>query len=405
MATPVATSTQNTGNPDQPEVVAVVIDRLRSRLGVASAEIGLVSAEQEQWPDGCLGAAEPGEMCTQAIVEGYRVILEAGGQKYEFHTNMDGSLVREVSPLGSEGESLNADLVSKARLFLSKELGKKLDEIQVQSLAQVDWPDSCLGASKPGQVCAQVITPGYQIIFGVEGKTFEIRMDMEGGVIRLGEAPEQPLSGTVLTWEKTEDGRCSRLEAGEMFLAGECDGELREVEVALERVQELRDLSSAFASFQSGTNVGAVEFSGQGKLDPTSAEQRSLAEWAWMVFQEAQSGSGEDVGKVISWHREGGIAGFCDELVVYASGWVKVANCRANNQDAPGYYRLNSQQLSQLYQWTDRFGSVEISQDDPPGAADAMTITLTIQGRGSQKPSQANQQEMFLFAQEIYNMQ
>ncbi len=58
VATPVATSTQNTGNPDQPEVVAVVIDRLRSRLGVASAEIGLVSAEQEQWPDGCLGAAE-----------------------------------------------------------------------------------------------------------------------------------------------------------------------------------------------------------------------------------------------------------------------------------------------------------------------------------------------------------
>src|SRR5690349_8826421 len=32
---------------------------------------------------------------------------------------------------------------------------------------------------------------------------------------------------------------------------------------------------------------------------------------------------------VLTWHREGGIAGFCDDLTVYADGSFTVANCTA----------------------------------------------------------------------------
>ncbi len=56
--------------------------------------IKLVSVEAVDWPDGCLGVQTPGMMCTMVITPGYRVILEAGGKQYEFHTSASGETVR-----------------------------------------------------------------------------------------------------------------------------------------------------------------------------------------------------------------------------------------------------------------------------------------------------------------------
>ena len=60
--------------------------------------IGLVSAEQVDWPDGCLGIQTPGVMCIQVITTGYRVVLSANGSEYEFHTNLSGDVVLPVPP-------------------------------------------------------------------------------------------------------------------------------------------------------------------------------------------------------------------------------------------------------------------------------------------------------------------
>jgi hypothetical protein len=73
---------------------------LNSRADLAQREqvdpdtITLVSVEQVDWPDGCLGIQAPGIMCTMVITPGYRVILEANGKQYEYHTNETGDAVR-----------------------------------------------------------------------------------------------------------------------------------------------------------------------------------------------------------------------------------------------------------------------------------------------------------------------
>ena len=59
--------------------------------------IGLVSAEQVDWPDGCLGIQTPGVMCIQVLTTGYKVVLSANGTEYEFHTNKTGDVVRPVT--------------------------------------------------------------------------------------------------------------------------------------------------------------------------------------------------------------------------------------------------------------------------------------------------------------------
>jgi hypothetical protein len=70
---------------------------LVDQLKVDVDTIGLVSAEQVDWPNGCLGIQTPGVMCIQVISPGYRVVLSAGGIEYEFHTNETGDVVRLVT--------------------------------------------------------------------------------------------------------------------------------------------------------------------------------------------------------------------------------------------------------------------------------------------------------------------
>ena len=78
------------------------IEALSEKLGMPADEIGVVSTEAVEWPDGCLGVQRLGMMCTQAIVPGFKIILEAGGKQYEYHTNQNGSsVVLAQSPLAS----------------------------------------------------------------------------------------------------------------------------------------------------------------------------------------------------------------------------------------------------------------------------------------------------------------
>ena len=67
---------------------------LAAELKIDPDTIQLVSVEHVDWPNGCLGIETPGMMCTMVITPGYRVILEAGGKQYEYHTNASGDTVR-----------------------------------------------------------------------------------------------------------------------------------------------------------------------------------------------------------------------------------------------------------------------------------------------------------------------
>jgi hypothetical protein len=81
--------------PVEDEVVA----HLAESSGVSPDDITVVSTEEVEWPDGCLGIQMEGLMCTQAIVPGYRIILEANGREVEYRTNEDGTQIRPATIL------------------------------------------------------------------------------------------------------------------------------------------------------------------------------------------------------------------------------------------------------------------------------------------------------------------
>ena len=72
---------------------------LSALLKVDASAVTVGTVETVQWPSTCLGVEIPGQMCAMHVVDGYRVILEAGGQRYEYHTNGDGSALQPALAL------------------------------------------------------------------------------------------------------------------------------------------------------------------------------------------------------------------------------------------------------------------------------------------------------------------
>jgi hypothetical protein len=80
--------------PDEAcRAVELARDDLARRLGLALEVIQLVSVEAVDWLDTSLGCPEPGMMYAQVITPGFRIVLEAKGQTYEYHTDRSGQVV------------------------------------------------------------------------------------------------------------------------------------------------------------------------------------------------------------------------------------------------------------------------------------------------------------------------
>lgn len=107
---------------------------------------------------------------------------------------------------------------------------------------------------------------------------------------------------------------------------------------------------------------------------------------------------------VLTWKREGGIAGFCDYMTVYLSGEVHRSSC-TGGQYAEEYLidLLSAEESAQLNDWVLTYGQVDIDASDPEGVSDRMVIELTFSGTGSdQTVTTSDRQELLNFAQGLY---
>lgn len=65
-------------------------------------DVSVLSYRDVTWPDGCLGILKPGQVCTQALVDGFMARVGAGGKVYRYH--------------GANGKFTNASLEPEATL-------------------------------------------------------------------------------------------------------------------------------------------------------------------------------------------------------------------------------------------------------------------------------------------------
>ncbi|MAZ67588.1 hypothetical protein CL652_02330 [bacterium] len=65
---------------------------------------------------------------------------------------------------------------------------EKVDEgvVIVMSAYEKDWPNACLGLELQEEMCAQVITPGFEVVVQVSttGERFTYRTNYNGSIVR-----------------------------------------------------------------------------------------------------------------------------------------------------------------------------------------------------------------------------
>jgi hypothetical protein len=91
-ATPAASATRGTMN--YPDVVRAALAQAATDLGVAPDQLTIVAVEARDWPDSSLGCPQPGRAYAQIVTPGYRVVVEANGRQYDYHTNRAAMIVR-----------------------------------------------------------------------------------------------------------------------------------------------------------------------------------------------------------------------------------------------------------------------------------------------------------------------
>ena len=84
-----------TPSPLELPAVAEVLALIASNQDISPTDVVVLSAEAKDWPDGCLGLADSEEMCTQAIVPGYEVVVQVKGENQKFRTNLTGAVIRQ----------------------------------------------------------------------------------------------------------------------------------------------------------------------------------------------------------------------------------------------------------------------------------------------------------------------
>ena len=94
--TPTATPTLTGKTPPvQSEVPQGILEPILAEAAklakVPREKLVIVRAESVVWNNGSLGCPEPGMMYTEALVNGYWVVIDAGGKTYDFRVGGGGS--------------------------------------------------------------------------------------------------------------------------------------------------------------------------------------------------------------------------------------------------------------------------------------------------------------------------
>ncbi|GBF78971.1 S-layer protein [Aphanothece sacrum FPU1] len=75
-------------------VLDAVTQDISKNTGIGVNQLKIQENEAKTWSDGCLGLAKPDEFCTQALVEGWRIVVSDGSKNWVYRTDGTGQNIR-----------------------------------------------------------------------------------------------------------------------------------------------------------------------------------------------------------------------------------------------------------------------------------------------------------------------
>jgi hypothetical protein len=168
-------------------VMNAVIKDVSRKENIPQNRLRIIGYSQETWRNGCLEVLKPGEMCTQALVPGYKVTVADGSQRWIYHTNNNGRNLRLASGSNSGDSNSQLPLAVKSAVIrnASQRLGQPVSNFFIMQVQQKTWKDGCLELRDANTVCSQVLVPGYRVIVGTKGQSLVYHTNKSGSVIKL----------------------------------------------------------------------------------------------------------------------------------------------------------------------------------------------------------------------------
>ena len=102
-------------------------------------------------------------------------IRKSAATAAEAPSGSDGSAVGQL-----ESKCQEIGIETAARKLLGDEVGVGERGFILNSTESVQWPDASLGCPQEGQGYAQVITPGYKLVFDLAGTPYEVHSNVDG---------------------------------------------------------------------------------------------------------------------------------------------------------------------------------------------------------------------------------
>jgi hypothetical protein len=81
-----------------PQEIMPVINAIAEDLDVPASSMQVVTVEPRDWPDSSLGCPQPDMLYAQVITPGYLIVVEVSDERFEYHADERGNVVRCPSP-------------------------------------------------------------------------------------------------------------------------------------------------------------------------------------------------------------------------------------------------------------------------------------------------------------------
>lgn len=171
-------------------VANAVLQDLARRQGISVRKLKITQYNQKTWSNGCLELPQPDEVCTEALVPGWRVVVSNGKQNWVYHTNSNGRSLRLASG-NTASDKLPTSVKNSVLQAASKQLQQPISQLRIVEFQQRTWNNGCLELPNPDEFCTEALVPGWRIVVRGREQTLVYHTNQTGSIVRLNQKTNQ----------------------------------------------------------------------------------------------------------------------------------------------------------------------------------------------------------------------
>ncbi|MEJ6481809.1 hypothetical protein N0Y54_10815 [Nostoc punctiforme UO1] len=171
-------------------VAKAVLRDLARKQGIFTSQLQIIDYSQQTWRNGCLELPQSNEICTQALVPGWRIVVSNGKQNWVYHTNNNGRSLRLASantPSDNLPGKLPASVKNAVLQAASRRLQQPISQLTIIQAQSQNWRDSCLELANTDEFCTQALVSGWRVVVGAVDQTLVYHTNQTGSAVRLNQ--------------------------------------------------------------------------------------------------------------------------------------------------------------------------------------------------------------------------